>query len=245
MASLSYLAGPCDWLRNWNRPIFRENHETDAMVISHFPHGPTTMFTLHNVVLRHDITSHTSSTVSEQYPHLIFEGFSSKLGARVQNILKYLFPVPREESKRVMTFYNENDFISFRHHVFVKNSHKDCQLAEVGPRFQMRREYTSLSFRCGGNFANLCLFLPPRAHIISAPSHLRFIPNSLRNQARNTRTDGSRYRMGIAAVPTDIQEAQSAIGCSCRFHLVCFCVTWYSRATSNQSFLFSALVSAV
>lgn len=111
------------------------------MVISHFPHGPTTMFTLHNVVLRHDITSHTTSTVSEQYPHLIFEGFSSKLGARVQNILKYLFPVPREESKRVMTFQNENDFISFRHHVFVKNSHKDVELAEVGPRFQMRRTF--------------------------------------------------------------------------------------------------------
>lgn len=118
--------------------------KTDAMVISHFPHGPTTMFTLHNVVLRHDITSHTSSTVSEQYPHLIFEGFSSKLGARVQNILKYLFPVPREESKRVMTFMNDNDFISFRHHVFVKNSHKDVQLAEVGPRFQMRRKLQSL-----------------------------------------------------------------------------------------------------
>lgn len=113
---------------------------TDAMVVSHFPHGPTTMFTLHNVVLRHDITSHTTSTVSEQYPHLIFEGFSSNLGTRIQNILKYLFPVPREESKRVMTFQNDNDFISFRHHVFVKNSHKEVELAEVGPRFQMRRE---------------------------------------------------------------------------------------------------------
>ena len=86
----------------------------DAMVVSHFPHGPTTMFTLHNVVLRHDIASHASSTVSEQYPHLIFDGFSSKLGARVQNVLKYLFPVPSEDSKRVMTFANENDFITFR-----------------------------------------------------------------------------------------------------------------------------------
>lgn len=39
-----------------------------------------------------------------------------------------------------MTFVNEGDFISFRHHVFVKTSHKEVQLAEVGPRFEMRRE---------------------------------------------------------------------------------------------------------
>jgi U3 small nucleolar ribonucleoprotein protein IMP4 len=39
-----------------------------------------------------------------------------------------------------MTFVNEGDFISFRHHVFVKTSHKEVQLAEVGPRFEMRRK---------------------------------------------------------------------------------------------------------
>lgn len=32
----------------------------------------------------------------------------------MQNILKYLFPVPKEDSKRVITFANDNDFISFR-----------------------------------------------------------------------------------------------------------------------------------
>lgn len=86
----------------------------DAMIVSHFPHGPTLYFTLHNVVLRHDIESYRSSTVSEQYPHLIFENFSSKLGERVRDCLKYLFPVPKKDSKRVMTFSNESDFISFR-----------------------------------------------------------------------------------------------------------------------------------
>ena len=33
---------------------------------------------------------------------------------QVMNILKYLFPVPKEESKRVMTFANMDDVISFR-----------------------------------------------------------------------------------------------------------------------------------
>lgn len=87
---------------------------SDALIVSHFPHGPTVYFTLHNVVLRHDIASHATSTVSEQYPHLIFSGFESKLGRRIQDVLKYLFPVPKEDSKRAMTFANEGDFVSFR-----------------------------------------------------------------------------------------------------------------------------------
>jgi len=110
----------------------------DALVVSHFPHGPTVSFSLHNVVLRHEVAAHADSTVSEQYPHLIFDGFGSKLGSRVVSVLKYLFPVPKEESKRVMTFANERDFISFRHHVYVKTSHREVHLAEIGPRFEMR-----------------------------------------------------------------------------------------------------------
>ncbi|KAI3612476.1 putative imp4-component of the u3 small nucleolar ribonucleoprotein [Moniliophthora roreri] len=109
----------------------------DAMIISHFPHGPTVYFTLNNVALRHDIATYKDSTVSEQYPHLIFENFTSKLGERIRDVLKYLFPVPKEDSKRVMTFANEDDFISFRHHVFVKIP-QQVQLAEVGPRFEMK-----------------------------------------------------------------------------------------------------------
>jgi len=109
----------------------------DAMIVSHFPHGPTVYFTLKNVALRHDIGSYKSSTVSEQYPHLIFENFTSKLGERIQDVLKFLFPVPKPDSKRVMTFANEDDFISFRHHVFVKIP-RQVQLAEVGPRFEMK-----------------------------------------------------------------------------------------------------------
>ncbi|KAJ3413618.1 snoRNA-binding rRNA-processing protein imp4 [Chytridiales sp. JEL 0842] len=109
--------------------------QPDGLVVCHFPYGPTAYFSLHNVVLRHDIPD--IGNVSEQFPHLIFNNFNSKIGARFQNILKYLFPVPKEDSKRVMTFSNENDFISFRHHVFVKVA-KEVQLSEVGPRFEMR-----------------------------------------------------------------------------------------------------------
>ncbi len=113
--------------------------QPDGMVISHLPYGPTAYFTLHNVVFRHDIPE--AGKVSEQYPHLIFDKFSSKLGQRVMNIIKYLFPVPKEEGTRVMTFANDADYISFRHHVFYKLDHQ-INLAEVGPRFEMQSNYT-------------------------------------------------------------------------------------------------------
>ncbi|KAJ3229297.1 snoRNA-binding rRNA-processing protein imp4 [Chytriomyces hyalinus] len=109
--------------------------QPDGLIVSHFPYGPTAYFSLHNVVLRHDIPDR--GTVSEQFPHLIFNNFNSNLGARFQNILKYLFPPPKEDSKRVMTFSNDSDFISFRHHVFYKMG-RDVTLSEVGPRFEMR-----------------------------------------------------------------------------------------------------------
>ncbi|GBC04901.1 hypothetical protein RclHR1_05930011 [Rhizophagus clarus] len=110
--------------------------EPDGLIVCHFPYGPTAFFSLHNVVLRHDIQD--EGTVSEAFPHLIFHNFNSNLGRRVMSILKYLFPVPREDSKRVMTFANDSDYISFRHNVYAKINNKEVQLVEVGPRFEMR-----------------------------------------------------------------------------------------------------------
>ena len=46
------------------------------------PYGPTAYFTLSNVVMRHDIPN--AGTMSEAYPHLIFNNFSSAVGKRVR-----------------------------------------------------------------------------------------------------------------------------------------------------------------
>ena len=112
-----------------------------ALTLSHFPHGPTASFSLHNVILRHDIPNSARGTVSESYPHLIFEGFSTPLGQRIVKILKHIFP-PREASSklgsRVVTFKNIEDSIEMRHHVFVKTGYDSVELAEVGPRMTMR-----------------------------------------------------------------------------------------------------------
>lgn len=108
----------------------------DGLQICHLPYGPTAYFTLLNPVMRHDIPK--IGNMSEAYPHLIFHRFDSKLGERVKNILKYLFPVPKEESKRVITFANQDDVISFRHHTYKKVDQKNIELTEVGPRFEMK-----------------------------------------------------------------------------------------------------------
>lgn len=115
--------------------------EPDGMVVCHLPYGPTAYFGIFNAVLRHDIGDKSQvGTVSEAAPHLIFDKFNSKLGTRVSNILKHLYPVPKPDSKRVMTFANRDDFISFRHHTYQaqKGGGKDVQLKECGPRFDMK-----------------------------------------------------------------------------------------------------------
>src|SRR6185437_10825925 len=92
--------------------LTRNSGTPTAITISHFPHGPTLMASLHNVVLRADIPRSIKGTVSESYPHLIFDNFTSPLGLRMVKILKHLFP-PRDvtQSKaagnRVITFVNK------------------------------------------------------------------------------------------------------------------------------------------
>jgi len=115
--------------------IHEHRGEPDGLVVCHLPHGPTATFSLSGVVMRHDIPD--SGTMSEAYPHLIFENFKTKIGLRAQSILKYLFPVPKDESMRVLTFSNDSDYISFRHHTYTKKEGK-VELAEVGPRWEMK-----------------------------------------------------------------------------------------------------------
>lgn len=111
--------------------------EPDGLVICHLPLGPTAFFSLSNTVMRHDLDP-PAAPMSEAYPHIILDNFETDLGKRVGNILKCLFPIPRPDSKRVVTFSNDNDFISFRHHMYSKPTHDNVSLHEVGPRFEMR-----------------------------------------------------------------------------------------------------------
>ncbi|KAI0811380.1 anticodon-binding protein [Xylaria sp. FL0933] len=112
-----------------------------ALTLSHLPFGPTVSFSLFNILLRHDIPNTIRGTVSESYPHLIFEGFTTPLGKRIVKVLQHIFP-PREATKqlgsRVITFRNIDDVIEVRHHVFVQTRYDSVELSEVGPRMSMK-----------------------------------------------------------------------------------------------------------
>ncbi|CCW68033.1 unnamed protein product [Phytomonas sp. Hart1] len=118
--------------------LLQESHGVpDGLTVSHLPLGPTVRFTLHQLVSRHEIEG--VGTMSEQPPHLICENFTTTLGRRITDVLRYLFPVPKPEATRVITLDNQNDVISFRHHTFRvdgKNP-RAVELTEVGPRFEL------------------------------------------------------------------------------------------------------------
>ncbi|TXG55948.1 hypothetical protein EZV62_017261 [Acer yangbiense] len=116
---------------------------SDGLIISHLPFGPTAYvwFTqCGKYVTRHDIKDKKAMrTMPEAYPHLILNNFKTKLGERTVNILKHLFPVPKPDTKRIITFANQSDYISFRHHIYEKSGgHKSIELKEIGPRFELR-----------------------------------------------------------------------------------------------------------
>ncbi|CAG8565803.1 8535_t:CDS:2 [Funneliformis mosseae] len=64
--------------------VHEHRGEPDGLIVCHFPYGPTAFFSLHNVVLRHDIQD--EGTVSEVFPHLIFHNFNSNLGRRQHHV---------------------------------------------------------------------------------------------------------------------------------------------------------------
>jgi U3 small nucleolar ribonucleoprotein protein IMP4 len=113
--------------------------DADGLVICHLPYGPTMRISLSDCVTRHDIGKDAAENASEASPHLVFHDMESKLGKRVKDILAHLFPVAKADSKRIVTFFNRDDVISFRHHVVKKQrGNEKPELVEIGPRFEMR-----------------------------------------------------------------------------------------------------------
>lgn len=63
---------------------------------------------------------------------------STKVGARINRIIQALYPpVTKTDCRRVITYANRNDFISFRHHMYTMDKGQ-VQLKEAGPRFEMQ-----------------------------------------------------------------------------------------------------------
>ncbi|KAF9688757.1 hypothetical protein SADUNF_Sadunf01G0021200 [Salix dunnii] len=97
--------------------ILVHNHRgvPDGLVICHLPFGPTAYFEVLNVDKK------AIGTMPDARPHLILSNFKSKI------------------LKRIITFANQYDHISFRHHIYEKHGGpKSVELKEIGPRFEMR-----------------------------------------------------------------------------------------------------------
>lgn len=60
----------------------RNRGQPDGLIVCHLPFGPTAYFNMSDVVMRHDIPN--LGNMSEQYPHLVFHNFKSRLGERVR-----------------------------------------------------------------------------------------------------------------------------------------------------------------
>jgi len=109
--------------------------DPDCIIVSHLPYGPTAYFTLKNVLMRRHVEN--APPISTAFPHLIFEDLSSKLGKRIMTIIQALFPVPKPETRRLISFVNRNDWISMRQHSFTR-SKGEIQFAEIGPRMELK-----------------------------------------------------------------------------------------------------------
>ena len=46
--------------------------------------------------------------------------------------------MPKVDTKRVVTYANRDDYISFRHHIYRKVDHKTVETKELGPRFELK-----------------------------------------------------------------------------------------------------------
>lgn len=102
------------------------------------PHGTAVYFSLHNVVLRHDIKDDAMPNVPESPPHLIFHNITTDFGIRIKNCLSALFACEvKENCARVISYLNQDDLISFRHHIYSVVKGKE-QILELGPRFEMQ-----------------------------------------------------------------------------------------------------------
>ena len=69
--------------------------------------------------------------------------------------------MPKDDSKRVLTFANMSDYISFRHHTYEQPAGvKSIELKERGPRFEAKlyQVHSELLVQCRSGLAKLMGF---------------------------------------------------------------------------------------
>ncbi|OAF69935.1 Ribosome production factor 1 [Intoshia linei] len=98
--------------------LIADNGLPDCLTIIQLPHGPTICFKLSNVITRYE--NKKNGELSNHYPELILNNFSTKVGQTIGKTFSLLFPPkPDFDGRRVITFHTQRDYIFFRHHRYV------------------------------------------------------------------------------------------------------------------------------
>ncbi|KAF7243365.1 Ribosome production factor 1 [Varanus komodoensis] len=112
--------------------------ETDGLVISHLPEGPTAHFRMSSVRLRKEIKRKGKDPTKHQ-PEVILNNFTTRLGHSIGRMFASLFPHdPQFIGRQVATFHNQRDYIFFRFHRYIFKNEKRVAIQELGPRFTLK-----------------------------------------------------------------------------------------------------------
>ncbi|EUD68042.1 hypothetical protein C922_01654 [Plasmodium inui San Antonio 1] len=107
------------------------------MFISTLPNGPTAKYSLTNVLYAHK--KKTDIEITTLPPEVYITNFNTFIGERIKRQLHTLVPFkPAYKSQKVVVFYNQRDFIFFRHFKYNFLNKKKCKLNEIGPAFTLQ-----------------------------------------------------------------------------------------------------------
>jgi len=120
--------------------INEDNKRPNGLLLVHLPNGPTALFRLSSVQCSKEILNHGATT--DHNPEVFLNNFNTRLGHTVGRMLGSLLPSkPQFRGRRIVTFYNQRDFIFFKHHRYIFDDPKKVRMQEIGPRFTLRLKY--------------------------------------------------------------------------------------------------------
>jgi U3 small nucleolar ribonucleoprotein protein IMP4 len=127
--------------------VYENRGRPNSLIICHLPSGPTIFFHLSNIV---SIKTQINSKIPRNFPLIIIDNLGSSLGNRLASILKNLFPCSNQNSKKIIIFSGQQNFILFRRYWFEKKGdfNSDILLHEIFPNFDMYLYKISLGLIC-------------------------------------------------------------------------------------------------
>ncbi|KAI4839451.1 ribosome production factor 1 [Plasmodium brasilianum] len=114
------------------------NKHPKYMFICTLPNGPTAKYNLTNLVYAHK-KKKTDIEITTLPPEVYITNFNTFIGQRIKRQLHTLVPRnPKYKGQKIVVFYNQRDFIFFRHFKYNFLNKRKCSLNEIGPGFTLQ-----------------------------------------------------------------------------------------------------------